>query len=378
MAGSRPKNKGWNYKLILSLEVLTLVVLMIFYGIWSMNHKMDAIDYNDIPDDEIEVNEDLNQDMEEYTNIVVFGGDSRDGVVAQGAHSDTVIIVNINNKTKEVRLVSVYRDSYLEIAKDNPDFQKLTHAHYIGGPKMAINTLNRNLDLDIKDYVTVNFESVIKAVDILGGIEVEIKKKEIKWINKSIKEENKIFGTSVPTIDTPGTYTLNGNQALAYARIRMTDQGDITRTERQRKVIGLMVDKAKKAGVTKLNELIDEIVPMISTSISKTEIISLATSLFSYELKDTAGFPFAYEAKTPSAKIGAVLVPADLEHNVMALHKYMFGTENYQVSPTVKRISDSILNQQGAVYPGIDILEQQTGAVGTEESSEAVPAATVQ
>lgn len=371
MAASKPKKKKWNYKLILGLEVLTLIVLMIFYGIWVMNHKIDEIDYNDIKDEDIEINENLNIDMEEYTNIALFGGDSRDGSVEQGTHSDTIIIVNINNKTKEVRLVSIYRDTYLEIAKTSPDCQKLTHAHFIGGPTMAINTMNRNLDLNIKDYVTVNFEAVIKAVDILGGIEVEIKKNEVKWLNKSIKEENKIFGTSVPTIDAAGTYTLNGNQALAYARIRKTDQGDITRTERQRKVISLMVAKLKTAGISKLNELIDEVFPMISTSISKSEIIALATNVFSYDLGDTTGFPFAYDAPTLGGK-GSVLVPADLEHNVMALHKYLFGTENYQVSDTVKRISGEIINETGCTYKRIDILEE--GAASSSGDDAAQPA----
>lgn len=357
MANIKPKKRSWNYKLILGIEVLILLILMIFYGIWYMNHKMDAIDYNDIADEEIEVNDNLNLDMEEYTNIAVFGGDSRSGSVEQGTHSDTVIIVNINNKTKEIRLVSVYRDTFVEIAKENPNNQKLTHAHYIGGPKMAINTLNRNFDLDIKDYVTVNFEAVTKAVDVLGGLEIELKSNEVKWINKNIVEQNKIFGTSVATFDQAGTYLMNGTQALAYARIRKTDQGDITRTERQRAVISLMVDAVKKQGLSKLNELVDTVLPMISTSISKTEMISLATQVFTYNLADTIGFPFTYTSPTLGSK-GAVLPPADLEHNVIALHKYLFGTENYQVSDTVKRISQSISEESGAGYIPIDILEE--------------------
>lgn len=356
MAGKKPKKKTWNYKLILGIEVLILVILMIFYGVWSMNQKMNNIDYNDLTDDDIEVNDNLNQDMEGYTNIVLFGGDSREGTVEKGTHSDTVIIVNLNHETKEVRLISVYRDTFLEIAKENPNNQKLTHAHFIGGPKMAINTLNRNLDLDIKDYVTVNFEAVTKAVDVLGGIEIEVKKNEVKWFNKNIKEQNKIFNENTPLLEGAGTYTMNGTQALAYARIRKTDQGDITRTERQRKVISLMVEKLKKQGLTKMNELMDAVFPMISTSISKTEMISLATQVFSYNLTDTIGFPFTYTSPTLGSK-GSVLPPADLEHNVMALHKYLYGTENYQVSETVKRISQSISAESGATYIPIDLLE---------------------
>ncbi len=365
MAEKKPKKKTWNYKLILPLEILILVVLMIFYGVWTMNNKMDTIDYNELTDDDIETNDNLNMDMEEYTNIALFGGDSRSGSVEQGTHSDTIIIVNINNTTKEVRLVSVYRDTFLEIAKENPNNQKLTHAHYIGGPSMAINTLNRNLDLDIKDYVTVNFEAVTKAVDIIGGLEIELDSNEVKWINKNIEEQNKIFGTSVSTFSQSGTYLMNGTQVLAYARIRKTDQGDITRTERQREVISLMVSAVKKQGLTKLNELMDTIFPMISTSISKTEMLTLAAQVFSYELTDTTGFPFTYTSPTLGSK-GSVLAPADLEHNVIALHKYLFGTEDYEVSETVKRISESICEESGATYIPIDLLEEDE----TEEQSE--------
>lgn len=361
MAARKPKK--WNYKLILSIEILILVMLMIFYGVWTMNQKMNAIDYNDLTDDDIEINENLNKDMEGYTNIVLFGGDSRNGTVEKGTHSDTVIIVNLNHETKEVRLISVYRDTFLEIAKENPNNQKLTHAHFIGGPKMGINTLNRNFDLDIKDYVTVNFEAVAKAVDVLGGVEIEVKKNEVKWFNKNIKEQNKIFGENTPLLEGAGTYMMNGTQALAYARIRKTDQGDITRTERQRKVISLMVAKLKTQGLTKMTELMDTVFPMISTSISKTEMISLATQVFSYELKDTIGFPFTFTNVTLGSK-GAVLPPADLEHNVMALHKYLYGTENYQVSDNVKRISQSITAESGATYIPIDILEE-AGQGGT-------------
>lgn len=375
MAASKPKK--WNYRLIITIEVLILIVLMIFYGLWTMNQKMNSIDFNDLTDDDIEVNDNLNKDMAGYTDIVLFGGDSRDGTVEKGTHSDTVIIVNLNHETKEVRLVSVYRDTFLEIAKENPNNQKLTHAHFIGGPKMGINTLNRNFDLDIKDYVTVNFEAVTKAVDVLGGIEVEVKKNEVKWFNKNIKEQNKIFGENTPLLEGAGTYTMNGTQALAYARIRKTDQGDITRTERQRKVISLMVAKLKTQGLTKMTELMDAVFPMISTSISKTEMISLATQVFSYELKDTIGFPFTFTNASPGSK-GAVLPPADLEHNVMALHKYLYGTENYQVSDTVKRINQSIAAETGASYIPINILEEAGAGGGAGGTSEDASGQTVQ
>ncbi len=369
MAKKKSAKKGWNYKLILAIEVVILITLIILYGVWVMNHKMDELDYNNIEEEEIDINEGLDETaMKGYTNIVVFGGDSRSGSVDQGAHSDVIIIVNINNDTKEVRMVSVYRDTFLEIAKENPNNQKLTHAHYIGGAKMAINTLNRNLDLNIKDYVTVNFESVIKAVDLLGGLEITVKKGELKSLNRSIREENKLYGTNVEQISAPGTYLMNGTQVLAYTRIRSTGQGDITRTGRQREVIGLMVKKVKSAGMSTLNKLIDEVFPMISTSISKSEIISLATGVFNYELTDTVGFPFSYGAPNLGSK-GSILAPADLLNNVTALHKYLFNEQDYVPSENVKRISASVQAESGVGVKEIDLFkDDSTEAAGSADT----------
>lgn len=369
MAKKKSAKKGWNYKLILAIEVVILITLIILYGVWVMNHKMDVLDYNNIEEEEIDINEGLDETaMKGYTNIVVFGGDSRSGSVDQGAHSDVIIIVNINNDTKEVRMVSVYRDTFLEIAKENPNNQKLTHAHYIGGAKMAINTLNRNLDLNIKDYVTVNFESVIKAVDLLGGLEITVKKGELKSLNRSIREENKLYGTNVEQISAPGTYLMNGTQVLAYTRIRSTGQGDITRTGRQREVIGLMVKKVKSAGMSTLNQLIDEVFPMISTSISKSEIISLATGVFNYELTDTVGFPFSYGAPNLGSK-GSILAPADLLNNVTALHKYLFNEQDYVPSENVKRISASVQAESGVGVKEIELFkDDSTEAAGSADT----------
>lgn len=369
MAKKKSIKKGWNYKLILAIEVVILITLIILYGVWVMNHKMDELDYNNIEEEEIDINEGLDENaMKGYTNIVVFGGDSRSGSVDQGAHSDVIIIVNINNDTKEVRMVSVYRDTFLEIAKENPNNQKLTHAHYIGGAKMAINTLNRNLDLNIKDYVTVNFESVIKAVDLLGGLEITVKKGELKSLNRSIREENKLYGTNVEQISAPGTYLMNGTQVLAYTRIRSTGQGDITRTGRQREVIGLMVKKVKSAGMSTLNKLIDEVFPMISTSISKSEIISLATGVFNYELTDTVGFPFSYGAPNLGSK-GSILAPADLLNNVTALHKYLFNEQDYVPSENVKRISASVQAESGVGVKEIELFkDDSTEAAGSADT----------
>ncbi len=375
------KKKPINLKLVLLIEVIILIVLGIFYAIWSLNHAVDQIQYDEIKEEEIEINTEEGVGIDEetfkemttgYTSIALFGGDSRQGSVGKGAHSDAILVANINNETKEVKLVSVYRDSLLQIAFENkePSTDKVTQAHFYGGPKMAINTLNRNLDLAIKDYVSVNFQAVMKAVDVVGGVEITLKKKELKKFNMSIKEQDKHYHTGLPLIDTPGTYLMNGTQALAYARIRNTDQGDITRTERQRHVISLVVAKVKKQGIGKLNELVDQVFPYISTSISKAELLEMAKSIFDYELTDNTGFPFTF-GSIMLGKKGAVLPPATLETNVIALHKWMFDDENYQPSQMVKTISQGIITESGVQAKEIKIKDKTTTEESSDSSSEA-------
>lgn len=183
---SRPrKKKSRNKKLAMLLvaEIFVFVCLIGGYGWYYVNHAMDQIIIDDTPKEEIDVSEAVTETMKEkYTTIALFGLDTRDNVdmTKEGmAHSDAVIIASINNETKEVKLVSVYRDCFLEIVRPTPDTQKYTHAYFLGGPTCAMETLNKNLDLNITDYVSVDFKALTKAIDALGGITIDVKSNEI-------------------------------------------------------------------------------------------------------------------------------------------------------------------------------------------------------
>ncbi|MGB4659811.1 MAG: LCP family protein [Mobilitalea sp.] len=333
MAQQKKKKRG-KLLIILFFEILVIALLFIGLKIYS---KVDKIQYNAKDDNKIKVSE--NVVAEGYRNIAIFGVDSRDNTIEESTHSDTIIIASINNKTKDVKLVSVYRDTYIDVGEG--DYTKITAAYFQGGYSQALTALNTNFDLDIQEYVTVNFNAVIQTIDMLGGIEIDLQEEELEWLNVYIRELNRIFDTDVNQIYTTGPQTLNGTQATAYARIRHATGGDFKRTERQRLVIQKIFDKVKTSDLATVNNLIDEIFPQVYTNINSTELIGLATDVFSYNIVDQTGFPFENDAHTYD-KVSYVF-PIDLQSNVVTLHQFLFpDVLDYTPSTTVVERSDYI------------------------------------
>ena len=252
----------------------------------------------------------------------------------------------MNDDTKEVKLVSVYRDSFLAV-DDKDSLRKLNAAYAKGGPTGAVAALNKNLDLNITEYVSVDFNAVMEVVDALGGIELDITREEASNMHIWIDEMNEVMGTHGKPVSGAGVQQVNGIQALAYCRDRMSGGDDFRRTERQRIVVGKIVEKAKQADILTLNDLVDKLFPDISTSLSTTAILGLAAHVKEYELADTQGWPFQLDTKMMEKSIGAVVVPTDLETNVDLLHRYLFDVEDYETTDKVKEISKAVSNRTG-------------------------------
>ncbi len=349
-------NAKWGIALV--VEIIVMIIMVICYANIWVKEKIGEINVQEIEEEDIVVNEGINEDQEEYTNIALFGLDARDmsnSALEAGNRSDSIMIASINNETKEVKIISLYRDSFLEIEdEDGSWLTKVNAAYAYGGPELAINTINANLDLHITDYVAVNFQALSEAIDELGGIPIHLDSNELPMLNAAITEQISITGQNVDGIFEPGDYILNGTQATAYARIRSTDQGDITRTERQREVIFKILSKAKSSDLSTINDALDAALPYVLTSFSEDELYEMAKDVLSYDIAETAGFPFAYYPYShPSS--GSVLVPADLTANVSALHQFFFGTENYVPSDAVQSISSSIQYETGVAAQTIDI-----------------------
>lgn len=310
--------------------------------------QWSKIDTRDIQAEDLIINEEVQaRDVdlgEGYTNIALFGVDSRDGNLGEGNRTDTIIVASLNNETKEIRMVSVYRDTVLNLSDGT--YQKCNAAYSYGGPTMAINMLNTNLDLDIEDYVTVDFGAISDVIDLLGGVEITLEEEEIEPFNKYVTETARVAGKEAHQISEPGTYLLDGPQATTYARIRSTAGGDFTRTERQRLVIEKAVEKIQKADLLTINRIINEVFPQISTSFTLQEILYYAQAYPQYKLLENTGFPFDKSTDNISG-LGSVVIAENLTSNVKQLHEFLFGVTDYTPSSTVTANNEGIIAATG-------------------------------
>ena len=349
----RRRRRSTLSRVMFALEIIVLVVLM---GGLFVYAKLGKLNHETINEEELDVNESVteNQVMKGYTTIALVGIDSRDDKLKSDWNSDTMIIASINNDTKKVKLVSVYRDTYLCLGEDedgNNSYGLANSPYCTGGAKKMINMLNKNLDMNISDFVTVNFQAVAETVELLGGIDVEMKKEEVVHLNNYCVETSKVTGMDyTPLEEIEGVHHLNGVQAVAYARIRKTSGNDFRRAARQREVIYKIVEKAKNSSIATLNTVLDKIFPMIYTSLTEKEILSMGMDMLSYDIEDQTGFPFdhLYGDTVKEAMDGVdCVLPITLESNVIKLHEFLYPEDSYVPSNEVKTYSQEIIDKSG-------------------------------
>ena len=329
---------------ILVAEVIILSVLCVFA---YATVKMDKLDFNFLDEDKLEVYNDARE------------GES----IESGVRSDSMMIASINNETNEVKVVSIFRDTLLK--QQDGTFDKANAAYSYGGPQEAIALLNRNLDLDIKNYMSVDFKALSDVIDALGGMELELTAEEVVHMNNYCVETSEVTGKDYERIEpeVAGTYHLNGVQATSYARIRATAGGDYKRAERQRLVIEKIVEKAQKANLKTLDKSIDVVFPQVSTSFSSKDLIGIAANALSYQLGETQGFPYSIaDTDVVDGYEGSYVVPSDFDGDVKKLHEFLFNEKDYQVSDTVKEISHEIDVMSGAI-----VEDGYTDEYGTDE-----------
>ncbi len=262
-------------------------------------------------------------DTEGEETFVIFGGDSRSGSLGKESHSDSIMLVHVNHDAGTVKVASVYRDCMVYI--EDKGYQKITHAHYIGGPELALSTINNNFDMNIENYVTVNFANMEKLVDLIGGVEIELSERELGVVKPEESQK---------TAD--GKYLLNGTQALAFSRIRKLDN-DYKRTERQREVLFEIFSTAKTMGYGKKLELVEEMLDEINTSYDQDEILLLLYSLSKYEITEMTAYPKVFFGGTVEGSW--VEVPCTLVDMNASMHEFLFGTTDYVPSEKVKEYS---------------------------------------
>jgi len=344
----KKKSKSSNTKKILIFIVELLVLALLLVGLYVYT-KLGRIESGPtITREEAQINE-LDEQTQKvlsgYTCFAMFGLDNRETGNYDGGNSDSIMIAVINNDTKEVKIVSVYRDTFLNVY--DTSYQKVNSAYTKDGVRSAVAALNKNLDLAITDYVCVDFNALVEAIDMLGGIELTVTDEEVGYMNSIyIGEIEQVTGKTSSLLPGGGTYNVDGCQALAYCRVRYTSGDDFKRTERQRLVLTKMIEKVKKANLTQLNSLVDAMLKYVKTSMSSADILSLASNVMSYEIAGQHGWPFELTTGTYGEK-GSLVVPCDLYTNVDELHKYLFDDDSYSPSSTVQAISDEVKNYTG-------------------------------
>lgn len=326
------------------LLVLVIIILAVLTGAYIfVQQKIGKMQTIKIDKEELSISEEVEENLSEYRNIAIFGVDSRSDNLEKGNRSDCIIIASINNKTGEIKLISVYRDTYVKI--DGYGLDKITHAYSYGSAPLALKTLNTNFDLNIKEFVTVNFDAVAEAIDKLGGVQINIEsKEEMNYLNSYLDETSSVTGKKANRVTRTGKQTLDGVQAVAYSRIRYTSGGDYKRTERMRTIITAMLEKLKTKNLGEINSFVDHILPKVYTNVTMNELLGLLPYITKYKITDSIGWPYETKGITLDRWYG---VPVTLESNVVKLHAEAFGEENYVVSDTVKTISDQIIKKTG-------------------------------
>lgn len=335
--GGRKKRKILPVLLIIAVAVMAVVLL--FTGILG---KVGKIDINK---DNIGINAQVEKDLKKYRNIVLLGVDARDMDDYENCRTDAMIIVSIDKKNKEIRQISVYRDTYV-FANEEYGYDKITNIHAYAGTEGTMHALNENLDLNIEEVVVVNWKAVANAIDALGGIEIEVLDSEINELNKYMNETARSIGGTAVKVEKAGVQTLDGVQAVTYSRIRKdAATGDYRRNERMKIVVSATVEKALK-NPWKIPKAANVALPQIRTNMDTGDMMGVMMSFLTKDMTDSVGWPFDTSGWT--AYNGAWCgVPVTLSSNVTELHEKYFGQAGYTPTDRVQEISAEISARTG-------------------------------
>lgn len=342
----KKKKRGMSVLGKIAIGLCILLLLVVFAAIAVVYAKMSKLDFVSLDPDKLSINEDYEYDETGYLNVALFGLDTRVNDEEMGSRSDTIIIASLNRETKVVTMSSIYRDTLLQMEDGN--YNKANAAYAFGEEAEAVAMLNRNLDMDIDHYVTVDFSALVDVIDALDGIDVEVTEEEIPYLNNYSVEIIENTGVDTWAVTEPGYQHLTGVQATAYARIRYTEGDDFKRTERQRLVLTKIAEKAQVASLAELNMIIDRVLPKVRTNFTLPEILAYAKDVKKYQIGESKGFPFELDTME-YGDAGDSVVAANLEENVKELHNFLFGENGYTPSSKVCDISDELMFLTGVV-----------------------------
>lgn len=332
---------SWSVWTKLGVMICSILAIVVATGMVIVASKMTKIEITKLDTDKLNIAKAEEETETGYLNVALFGLDSRENDLGRGNRSDTMMIASLNKETKEVRLVSIYRDTLLQL--DDGSYNKANAAYSFGGPEGAISLINRNLDMNIEKYVSVNFNALVDVIDALGGVDITMAAPEVVHMNNYCVETSKVTGKSYTKIEpeVDGTYHLNGVQAVSYSRIRYTAGGDFQRASRQRLVLSLIAEKAQSMSLSTINKIIDSVFPQVSTNFTLAEMVRYAKDFKKYTMGESMGFPENNTFGTLDGP-GSVVLADTLCSNVLDVHGFLFGSDGYKVSSDIEKIEDEI------------------------------------
>ena len=332
---------AWSAGKKIGVVVGCLFLALLVTGTLYAASKIGKLETTTLDANKLNISEETEVQATGYTNVALFGLDSREGDLGKGNRSDTIMIASLNNETKEIRLVSVYRDTLMEL--DDGSYNKANAAYSFGGPEGAISMINRNMDMNIEKYVAVNFNALVDVIDALGGVDITMTAEEVVHMNNYCVETSEVTGVDYTRIEpeVAGTYHLNGVQAVSYSRIRYTAGGDFERASRQRLVLSLIAEKAQSMSIGQINKIIDSVFPQISTNFTLTEMLAYAADFQKYKMGDSLGFP-SENTSSMLSDVGSVVIPNTLSSNLKEVHFFLFSEESYTASSRVQEIESGI------------------------------------
>lgn len=272
--------------------------------------RAEALEYNEESEIEREAAEDRLNGGHGVMNIVLLGIDSRG--FSGNIRSDSIIIVSLDRKNNNIKLTSIMRDTYVHIP--GRDMEKLGHAYAYGGSELAMETINKNFNMDIENFITIDFTGFEKVIDAINGVEIELSPDEASYIN----------------MDDCGKQLLDGEKALEYSRIRMIGNGDYERTERQRRVLEETFKKIIAMNVTKYPKLLNIFLPLVKTNIPRMQALDLATEIIKSRVRSVEQFRIPADGYAEDKKINKIfyVVPVTMEDNIALLKNFIYGDEN--------------------------------------------------
>ncbi len=337
----KKKKKMSRVKIVILIVLAVLAAILIGVGTWAAM-VLGSMNVTSISSDNssLQISDDPifdAPDDERVINIALFGLDSRDLNSSDDPRSDAIIILSIDRKHDKIKMTSVMRDCNVEMEVNGQvRMDKLAHAYHYGGPELAIATLNRNFNLDIRKFAAVNFDQMAEIIDAVGGVTIDISEAERQNANQAIREQASISGKSATLIEHAGEQKLNGMQAVAYARIRAVGNADFGRVDRQKVVMEQLFKAALNMSVTDYPGFVQKLLPKVTTNITVSEMLTDYLGIF----------------LRSDLQIEQIRIPQDVD-----LNGSINGNLNVDLEASAQKVRDFIYND---INP-----EEASGASGS-------------